>query len=141
MGPSRKISACRQRCRIPVAARRVATATVTAMVTVIPGVGREEGLVSGNARARTAQAGQSFGEFAVLMAAVSLAVVAMSTYAQRAIRANMGNVEDELNARLKEDSEATTGPKQDEPEFRDRPDAGIDPIMRKEQDFDFIDGI
>jgi len=42
--------------------------------------------------------GQSTLEYAVLIAVVAAALVAMHTYVRRAIQANVKNVEEELNA-------------------------------------------
>ena len=42
--------------------------------------------------------GQSTLEYAVLIAVVSAALLAMGTYVRRAVQANVKNVEEELNA-------------------------------------------
>lgn len=46
----------------------------------------------------TRQTAQSTLEYAVLIAVVAAALVAMNTYVRRAIQANVKNVEVELNA-------------------------------------------
>ena len=46
--------------------------------------------------------GQHTLEYAVLIAVVAAAVVAMQTYVRRAIQANLKNVEEEVNASLEE---------------------------------------
>ena len=42
--------------------------------------------------------GQSTLEYAVLIAVVAAAVIAMQTYVRRAVQANVRNVQEELNA-------------------------------------------
>jgi len=51
-----------------------------------------------NLRWHTHAGGQSILEYAVLIAVAAAAVVAMSTYVQRAVQAHVKNVEQELNA-------------------------------------------
>lgn len=47
---------------------------------------------------RSEKRGQSTLEYATLIAAVGIALAAMTVYVQRAMQANLSNVEDELNA-------------------------------------------
>lgn len=47
---------------------------------------------------RAARQGQGTLEYAVLIAVVAAALIAMHTYVRRAIQANVKNVEEELNA-------------------------------------------
>ena len=47
--------------------------------------------------------GQNTLEYAVLIAIVAAAVVAMQTYVRRAIQANLKNVEQEINASIEEE--------------------------------------
>ena len=46
--------------------------------------------------------GQSFLEYATLIAAVGLAVGLVSVYLQRSAKANLSNLEDQLNTSVKE---------------------------------------
>lgn len=47
--------------------------------------------------------GQNTVEYAVLIAAVATAMIAMATYVRRSVQANMKNVEQELNAAVEEE--------------------------------------
>lgn len=53
---------------------------------------------SGHQPSRRRGQGQSALEYAVLIAVVAAAVIAMQTYVRRAVQANMRNVQEELNA-------------------------------------------
>ena len=59
--------------------------------------------------------GQSMLEYATLITAVALALGAMSVYAQRAMNANLSNVEDELNAAVVEPAAGTPAPNGEPP--------------------------
>lgn len=47
--------------------------------------------------------GQSFLEYALIIAVVTAAITAMNTYVQRSIQANLKMIEDKVNAQVRED--------------------------------------
>ena len=80
--------------------------------------------------------GQSILEYAVLIGAVSLAMVGMNIYARRAMQANLSNTEDELNPAPNESSGSSdTG---NDPVFHQMPGPHSEPVLRG--DFSFVDG-
>lgn len=58
---------------------------------------------------RSWRRGQSFLEYATLMAATALAVGGLSVYIMRSAKANLANLEDELNGAVQEKPGAPPG--------------------------------
>lgn len=85
-----------------------------------------------------ARRGQSVFEYSALIAAISLAVVAMAVYAQRAVRANMTNVEAELTAELPAQTAGAGGDEVEDIGFDQRPEPIRPPYLR--EPFGFVDG-
>ena len=73
--------------------------------------------------------GMSIMEYATLVGAVSLAVAAMSVYVQRAMKANLQNVEDEFTAQQPKGAEPPP-PDDGKLGFSTKPQPHTDPVFR-----------
>ena len=86
---------------------------------------------------KRAVAGQSVAEYTMLIAAVALALGAMATYAQRAMQANLGNVEDEINPAV---NETAAAPPSEDPGFGSKSNPKGLPVVRA-PDFEMRGGV